>query len=61
MHTISFLVENKAGVLFNVSNVFRRRGFNIDSISVGPIEDQNYSRMTIIMDADVKTLVNMVE
>ncbi len=61
LHTISFLVENKAGVLFNVANLFRRRGFNIESISVGPIEDQNYSRMTINIDADAKTLANMVE
>jgi acetolactate synthase-1/3 small subunit len=61
MHTISFLVENKAGVLFNVTNLFRRRGFNIESISVGPIENPSYSRMTINIEADAKTLANMVE
>ncbi len=61
LHTISFLVENKAGVLFNVANLFRRRGFNIESIAVGAIEDSIYSRMTIHIEADAKTLANMVE
>ena len=61
MHTISFLVENKAGVLFNVANLFRRRGFNIESIAVGAVEDTKYARMTIHIYADAKTLNNMVE
>ncbi len=61
MHTISFLVENKAGVLFNVSNLFRRRGFNIESIAVGAVEDPGYARMTIHIEADARTLANMVE
>jgi len=60
LHTVSFLVENRAGVLFNVTNLFRRRGFNIESITVGIIEDPNYSRMTITVDADIKTLVNLI-
>lgn len=61
LHTISFLVENKAGVLFNVANLFRRRGLNIESIAVGAIENSEYSRMTIHIEVDVKTLANMVE
>ncbi len=61
LHTISFLVENKAGVLFNVANLFRRRGFNIESIAVGAIEDDIHSRMTIHIEADADTLANMVE
>ena len=61
LHTISFLVENKAGVLFNVANLFRRRGLNIESIAVGAIENSEYSRMTIHIEVDVKTLTNMVE
>ena len=61
LHTISFLVENKAGVLFNVANLFRRRGFNIESIAVGAIENSEYSRMTIHIEVDAKTLANMVE
>ncbi|MFH0851007.1 MAG: acetolactate synthase small subunit, partial [Candidatus Bathyarchaeota archaeon] len=52
MHTVSFLVENQPGVLFNVSNLFRRRGFNIDGITVGALEDPRYSRMTITVEAD---------
>ena len=61
IHTVSFLVENKAGVLFNVTNLFRRRGFNIESIAVGPVIDIRYSRMTISLEADAKTLANLVE
>ncbi len=61
MHTVSFLVENQPGVLFNVSNLFRRRGFNIDSITVGALEDPRYSRMTITVDADPKTLNNLLD
>ena len=61
IHTVSFLVENKAGVLFNVTNLFRRRGFNIESIAVGTVQDPEYSRMTISVEADIKTLTNLVE
>lgn len=61
IHTVGFLVENKAGVLFNVTNLIRRRGFNIESIAVGPVLDPKYSRMTISVEADAKTLVNLVE
>lgn len=61
MHTVSFLVENQPGVLFNVSNLFRRRGFNIDSITVGALEDARYSRMTITVEADPRTLNNLLE
>jgi acetolactate synthase-1/3 small subunit len=61
IHTVSFLVENKAGVLFNVTNLFRRRGFNIESIAVGTVQDPRYSRMTISVEADIKTLTNLVE
>lgn len=61
IHTVSFLVENKAGVLFNVTNLFRRRGFNIESIAVGTVQDPNYSRMTISVEADIKTLSNLIE
>jgi len=61
VHTVSFLVENQPGVLFNVSNLFRRRGFNIDSITVGALEDPRYSRMTITVDADPKALNNLLD
>lgn len=58
---MSFLVENQPGVLFNVSNLFRRRGFNIESITVGAVEDTKYARMTITVDSDTKTMNNLVD
>ncbi len=59
--TIAFLVENKPGVLFNVSNMFRRRGYNIDSISVGVVETPELARMTVTVKADRKALNQIVE
>ncbi len=47
MHTLSVLVENKPGVLARVAGLFSRRGFNIDSLAVGPTENSEVSRMTI--------------
>lgn len=47
MHTLSVLVENKPGVLARVAGLFSRRGFNIDSLAVGPTENPEVSRMTI--------------
>lgn len=58
---VSFLVENKPGVLFNVTNLFRRRGFNIESISVGPLDDPELARMTITVRADSRVLNQIVE
>ena len=49
-HTIVALVENKPGVLNRVASLFRRRGFNIESIAVGHSESPNISRMTIVVD-----------
>ena len=59
--TIAFLVENKPGVLFNVSNLFRRRGYNIESISVGPVEDSELARMTVSVEANSRVLNQIVE
>ncbi len=50
-HTLSVLVENKPGVLARVAGLFSRRGFNIDSLAVGPTEVDEVSRMTIVVDA----------
>jgi len=52
-HTMIALVENKPGVLNRVASLFRRRNFNIDSLSVGKTEQPDISRMTIVMDAQV--------
>lgn len=51
-HTISVLVENKAGVLSRISGLFARRGFNIDSLAVGTTEDKRISRITLLVDGD---------
>ena len=51
-HILSILVENKPGVLSRVTGLISRRGFNIDSLSVGPTEDPTMSRITIIVKAD---------
>jgi acetolactate synthase-1/3 small subunit len=51
-HTLSVLVENKPGVLARISALFSRRGFNIDSLAVGPTEHSDVSRMTIVVNCD---------
>jgi acetolactate synthase I/III small subunit len=51
-HTLSVLVENKPGVLTRVTSLFARRGFNIDSLAVGPTEDETLSRITIVVSAE---------
>jgi acetolactate synthase-1/3 small subunit len=55
-HTLSVLVENKSGVLARVSALFSRRGFNIESLAVGPTENPDLSRMTIVVDAESQPL-----
>ena len=54
-------MENKPGVLFKVSNMFRRRGFNIESISVGPVEERDLARMTVTVKANSRILNQIVE
>jgi acetolactate synthase I/III small subunit len=49
-HTLSVLVENSPGVLARVASLFSRRGYNIDSLAVGPTENPDISRMTIVID-----------
>jgi len=51
-HTLSVLVENKPGVLARVAGLFSRRGFNIDSLAVGPTEHPEVSRMTIAVNVE---------
>src|SRR4051795_11101130 len=51
-HTLSVLVENKPGVLARVASLFSRRGFNIDSLAVGPTEQPGVSRMTVVVDVE---------
>src|SRR5580704_11322884 len=51
-HILSVLVENKFGVLSRIAGLFSRRGFNIVSLAVSPTEDERFSRMTIVVDAE---------
>ena len=60
-HVLSVLVENKSGVLSRVIGLISRRGFNIDSLSVGPTEDPTRSRITIIVDADTESYEQIVK
>ena len=51
-HTLSVLVENKPGVLVRIAGLFSRRGFNIESLAVGPTEHEGVSRMTIVVNVE---------
>ena len=51
-HTLSVLVEDKPGVLARIAGLFSRRGFNIDSLAVGPTEHPEISRMTVVVDVE---------
>jgi len=55
-HTISVLVENKFGVLTRVAGLFSGRGYNIDTLNVGPTHDPSLSRMTIVTRGDAATV-----
>ena len=59
-HTVVALVEDRPGVLHRVSSLFRRRGFNIDSLAVGTTAEQGISRMTLVVDGD-QGIVDQVE
>jgi acetolactate synthase-1/3 small subunit len=56
LHTISVLVEDKPGVLTRVAGLFAARGFNIDSLAVGPTGEAGLSRMTIVVNVETKPL-----
>lgn len=60
-HIISTIVEHKPGVLYTVANLFRRRGFNIESISVGSSEQSDLARMTITVKGDERTVEQVVK
>lgn len=55
-HTISVLVENKFGVLARIAGMFSGRGFNIDTLNVGPMHDGKYSRITATLNGDESAL-----
>lgn len=60
-HTLSVLVENRPGVLARVAGMFSRRGYNIDSLAVGPTEDPRISRMTIVVGAEATQLEQVIK
>ncbi len=60
-HVIAAIVEHKPGVLYSVSNMFRRRGFNIESITVGPTEQGELARMTITVNGDERVVEQMIK
>ncbi|MEI2712540.1 MAG: acetolactate synthase small subunit [Nocardioides sp.] len=55
-HTLSVLVEDKPGVLARIAGLFSRRGFNIESLAVGPTEHDDISRMTIVVNVEESPL-----
>jgi len=60
-HTISVLVENKFGVLTRIAGLFSGRGYNIDTLNVGPTQDPTTSRMTIVTRGDDATVEQIVK
>lgn len=61
LHTLSVLVHNKPGVLTRCSGLFARRGFNIDSLAVGPTEDPTRSRITIRVDCSQQSVEQVIK
>ncbi len=60
-HTLSVLVENKPGVLARVAGLFSRRGFNIESLAVGPTQHPEISRMTIVVNLEDQRLEHVTK
>lgn len=59
-HTIAVFVENRPGVLMRVAGLFSRRGYNIESLAVGPTEQPEYSRMTIVVSLESKSVDQVI-
>jgi acetolactate synthase-1/3 small subunit len=60
-HTISVLVEDEAGVLTRIAGLFARRGFNIESLAVGPAEQVGISRITMVVPGDEETIEQLTK
>ena len=60
-HTLSVLVEDESGALSRIAGLFARRGFNIDSLAVGPAEALGISRLTMVVEGDDQTLQQMTK
>ncbi|MFW5933587.1 MAG: acetolactate synthase small subunit [Actinomycetota bacterium] len=60
-HTLSVLVENKPGVLTRIAGMFARRGYNIHSLAVGPTEDVDVSRLTLVVGTEAVQLEQIIK
>ncbi len=60
-HTLSVVVEDESGALSRIAGLFARRGFNIDSLAVGPAEIKGKSRLTMVVEGDNQTLQQMTK
>ena len=60
-HILSVLVRNSSGVFTRVSGLFSRRGFNIDSLTVGRTEEEDISRMTIVIAGDMEVVEQVIK
>ncbi len=60
-HTLSVLVEDEAGVLSRIAGLFARRGFNIESLAVGPTEQNGISRITMVVPGDNRTIEQLTK
>jgi acetolactate synthase-1/3 small subunit len=60
-HTLSVLVEDESGVLTRIAGLFARRGFNIESLAVGPAEQENISRITMVLPGDNKIIEQLTK
>ena len=60
-HTLSVLVEDESGVLTRIAGLFARRGFNIESLAVGPAEQENVSRITMVLPGDNKVIEQLTK
>jgi len=61
MYVVSAIVEHKPGVLYSVSNMFRRRGFNIETITVGAAEQKDLARLTVTIKGDERMVEQVVK
>ncbi len=60
-HTLAVLVENESGVLARIASLFSRRGFNIHSLSVGQTEEDNLSRITLVVEGDERIVEQVMK
>ncbi len=60
-HTLSVLVQDESGVLSRISGLFARRGFNIESLAVGPAENKGVSRITMTVNGDNRTIEQLTK